>query len=252
MSSVLVGAGLFVGLPLLIIGIFFLVWWLTERPSFEQKIMGKNAADGENGGVTPVDHPQAVTTSVTSVQPGGATTTVTQTQAPPPSVTAPPPVVVYAPPPVPAATPTYLVGLPDIALITIEKDLVSGGTRVFHIGEVTVYTADGRKLSAADFGYVEYNTAAAGMKASYPASNAVDGNVSTFTHTFGENVQLHQLKMKLKVPTKLKQVMIINRVDCCGDRLEGAVIKYYATDNTMVASQRLTGIARQTVLQTGP
>jgi hypothetical protein len=252
MSSALVGVGIFVGIPLLIIGIFFLMWWLTERPSFEQKIMGKGAADGENGGVVPVGHPQTVTTTTPTVQPYSSVVSHTQVQAPPPNVTAPPPVVVYTPPPVPAATPTYLVGLPDITLITIEKDLVSGGTRAFHIGEVIVHTADGRKLTAADFGYVEYNSAAAGMKTSYPASNAVDGNTATFTHTSGENVQLHQLKMKLKVPTKLKQVMIINRADCCGDRLEGAVIKYFALDGSMVASHRLSGVARQTVLQTGP
>jgi hypothetical protein len=220
---------------LLLVGIAILVWYLVTRDN--TVVVGPTVVSGENGGVTSPDNPQASTEPAKIIPVANAYVPVA------PATT----VALYKPPPVPAATPTYFVGLPEIVLIDIEKSLVSGGTRAFHIGEVIVYAADGRKLTPLDFEYAIYNKGAGGLQNSYPAKNAIDGNRNTFTHTDGETMELHQLRLKLKIPTKLKQVHIVNRLDCCGDRLEGAVIKYTSSNGTVVATQRLTSAIEQTM-----
>lgn len=230
MSSIALNA-LFAGLLICCVIAFI---WVVSRPA---------VVPGQFGGVASPESPHVTTPSVT--QPADV---VVYSVAPPPPVTPPPTVV---PPPVTPAVlpPMGPVAGPDspIVLIEISKNLVSGGTRVFHVGEVIVYAADGRKLQAADFAYAKYNSEASGLATTYPAANAIDGKDSTFTHTFGENVLTHKLTLKLKVPTKLYKIVIVNRQDCCGDRLNGATVSFIADTGAVVSSRVLNGSAAQAV-----
>ena len=61
----------------------------------------------------------------------------------------------------------------------------------------------------------------------YPASNAVDGNRGTnigkCTHTREDNSPWWQVDLERVEP--VAEVNIVNRGDCCGDRLKGAEIR---------------------------
>jgi len=64
----------------------------------------------------------------------------------------------------------------------------------------------------------------------YPANWARDGNVNTFQHTKRESNPWWQLT--LAAPSKVSSVKITNRGNCCGERLDGAIVEVKTGTNT--------------------
>ncbi len=64
---------------------------------------------------------------------------------------------------------------------------------------------------------------------SYPASYAIDGNVSTFTHTAG--VVNDYWMATFHQPTPIDYVELVNRSSCCDRRLEGLVLRFLDENN---------------------
>lgn len=82
------------------------------------------------------------------------------------------------------------------------------------------------------------------------ASRAIDGRTSgdwganSVTHTASGKGQYWQVDIK---PQVIKSVAIFNRTDCCSDRLNGALLAMYGTDNEVFFTQRLTGDVTQQI-----
>lgn len=82
------------------------------------------------------------------------------------------------------------------------------------------------------------------------ASRAIDGRTSgdwggnSVTHTDAGKGQFWQVDIK---PQVIKSVAIFNRTDCCSDRLKGALLAMYGTDNEVFFTQRLTGDVTQQI-----
>jgi hypothetical protein len=114
----------------------------------------------------------------------------------------------------------------------------NGDWRTFQIGEVKVYDAANRLLTAGDFSRAEYNTPAYDNN-SYPASNAYDGDPGSFIHTGGQDA-IHQMTLTLKDPINISHVQVLNRADCCQRRLAGTVCELKRADGSVVASFTLT------------
>lgn len=188
--------------------------------------MAAPAAAGTSGGVTAEGHPQDASA-------GSAGSSA--------------PVVVAAAVPV-AAVPLvkYIIVTKD----TTGKTVSPPASRTFQIGEIKAYRADGSLLTANDYSSAEYNSAVnTGVALTYPAKNAIDGNVNTFTHTNGETPEFgfHQLKLTLSSPANIGRVEVINRMDCCADRLAGAVIQLVADNGVILKTMTLTDAAAQTL-----
>lgn len=77
----------------------------------------------------------------------------------------------------------------------------------------------------------------------YPASNLIDGNLNNFNHTeAGSNewvlVELNQIR-------KIKDIKIINRRDCCQNRIVGAVLTVLDDKMNVVYSSTLSNVAAE-------
>jgi hypothetical protein len=186
--------------------------------------LSSSAATGTSGGVTAGGHPQDA-----SVGSSGSSAPVVVAAAVPP-VTVP------------------LVNRIHIIKDTTGKTVTPPASRTFQIGEIKAYRADGSLLTADDYSGAEYGMfSGGGVAVTYPAKNAFDGNVNTFTHTNGEESSIHELKLTLRNPTNIGRVEVINRVDCCADRLAGTVIQLIAENGTVLKSMTLTDAATQTL-----
>lgn len=144
-----------------------------------------------------------------------------------------------------AGTPTTVV--PQVKVIEVTKDssdrsaMPAGeneGWRTFQIGEVKVYGANGL-LSAADFESATYTASDGVYSGIFPASNDIDGNPGSFTHTSG-GAAVHQLTLKLKNAQLVTKVEVLNRADCCQSRLAGAVIRLKDSSGAVLKQQVLT------------
>lgn len=186
--------------------------------------MSAPAATGTSGGVTAGGHPQDASSGSTGAS------------APVVVATAVPPVVVP------------LVNRIHVIKDTTGQNVTPPASRTFQIGEIKAYRADGSLLTADDYVSAEYGMfSGGGVAVTYPAKNAIDGNVNTFTHTNGETSSIHELKLTLRNPTNIGRVEVINRVDCCADRLAGAVIQLIAENGVVLKSLTLTDAATQTL-----
>lgn len=92
--------------------------------------------------------------------------------------------------------------------------------RTFQVAEVFAYAGD-KMLTAAD--YSDATLTPVYGDNSYPASNAIDGNPNTFSHT-GSVPNVGMLTLTLKNATTLTSIHVLNRQDCCWGRLAGAKI----------------------------
>jgi hypothetical protein len=177
---------------------------------------------GSSGGVTAASHPQSAASGVT---------------------TASAPVVKAT---VPVNTTTPITAIAILKGTQQYESMPANKSRTFQIGELKVYRADGSLLTASDFSSAVYAPdVAGGVAVTYPASNAIDGDINTFTHTNGEDVKVHSMSLMLKQPTQISKIEVINRVDCCAERLDGSVM-ILASGTKPVASYKLTGAATQT------
>lgn len=142
--------------------------------------------------------------------------------------------------------------VPQVKVIEVTKDssdrnvMPAGeneGWRTFQIGEVKVYGANGL-LSAADFESAAYTASDGDYTAIFPASNAIDGNPGSFTHTSG-GAAIHQLTLQLKNAQVVTKVEVLNRADCCQSRLAGAVIRLKDSSGAVLKQQVLTDAGTQ-------
>ena len=72
----------------------------------------------------------------------------------------------------------------------------------------------------------------------YPASNAVDGNRSTFSHT--ANIANSYWIADLQTTKPIDRVDVVNRLDCCDTRLTGLILRILDATSNSVASVTLT------------
>ncbi|HEU0037665.1 MAG TPA: discoidin domain-containing protein, partial [Verrucomicrobiae bacterium] len=68
----------------------------------------------------------------------------------------------------------------------------------------------------------------------YPASNAIDGNPATFTHTLNYTNSYWMADLGATYP--IGRVEIVNRTDCCAARLGGLVLRIFDGASNSVAS----------------
>lgn len=109
----------------------------------------------------------------------------------------------------------------------------------FAIAEVKVYDTSNRLLTANDFSSANYSVFAnARSVASFYAWNAVDGDADTYTHT-GSIPGIQTMTLKLKNPTNVAHIQILNRSDgdtrlvstkCILKNSSNAVLKTFVLD----------------------
>ena len=147
--------------------------------------------------------------------------------------------------PVVSAT-TPPISVDKIKTIRITKVTPAGKARpggenndwkTFQLGEVKVW-ANSVQLAKADFASAKYLTKAYNAS-SYPASNAYDGNIRTFTHTGGLG-DTHTMELVLASPKVITKVEVYNRQDCCQGRLAGASVMLIGESGTVRATFPLT------------
>lgn len=66
----------------------------------------------------------------------------------------------------------------------------------------------------------------------YNSRNAVDGNVTGFTHTLGTEIPVFTLD--LGKTFNISHIRITSRLDCCQERIIGAAVSVIAADNTTI------------------
>jgi hypothetical protein len=130
-----------------------------------------------------------------------------------------------------------------IKTIEITKDstnakVVKEDSKTFAIGEARVFNEAGKLLKAADFESAVYTRGDGKYTIRFPASNAIDGNISTLAHTSGDG-NIHTLTLKLKTPTILRKVDVYNRIGSNAIRLIGAVITLKDVNGNIIKSQVL-------------
>lgn len=90
------------------------------------------------------------------------------------------------------------------------------------------------------------------LSGSYPASNALDGNAATFTHTDATTPNNWWL-YDMGVTKNIDKVEVVNRADCCNARLTGLVLRIQNSNQVTVASTTLVDAgAGQTVTFDAP
>lgn len=165
---------------------------------------------------------------------GGVAPSTTPTgKAPVPTV--PTPVQVATSPPVAA---------PQVSTITLTKDTSAtpnlGDGHTFALGELKVFDSSNRVLAASDFSGATVNAAAnTGWANSFPISNATDGQPGTFANTGGYG-PIHQMIFTLRNPTNVKRIQVLNRADCCQDRLAGVVCELKSSSGVLIKRFTLT------------
>lgn len=158
--------------------------------------------------------------------------------------TTPTPVNVVTSPPLAA---------PMVTSITFTKDSTAGVASLspgdddpsFQIGEVKVYDSTGNLLKTSDFASAVYTKGGdAGYALSFAASNAIDGNPGTFSHT-NTTPGLSIMTLTLAKPTNVSHVQVLNRQDCCQGRLLDVVCALLAADGTVIKSFHLSDAMTQ-------
>lgn len=115
-----------------------------------------------------------------------------------------------------------------------------------NIGEVYAY-AGSRLLTSSDFSdaivfpdvYTNPNDHIVPIGS---GSNAIDGKPETVTSTGTSSASFTSITLVLTKPIKLTQVNVLNRQDCCWDRLNGAVIMLINEAGTVLFKQPLHGV----------
>merc|ERR1719464_1556743 len=89
--------------------------------------------------------------------------------------------------------------------------------------EVTAYDASGAAIPAANA------VLSTTYGAIYSASNCIDGDTSTMCH--GGSASYDWLQIDLGSAKEIKSVLVVNRDDCCRDRIDGAVLSLFCLDD---------------------
>lgn len=226
--------------------VLVLVWWM-KRPK---------VGVTPTGGITTPDHPAVLPPPVT-MPPSTLPTMPPATT--PPSTATPPPIVstgTVASADIPPAV--AVIAPAGIKRIRVIKDtsmtpttkLASGADtawRTFQIGEIYAYS-DNQLLKRGDFSDAQYVNTPAYNAAAFPAWNAVDDDLKTFTHTGGDG-GVHILELTLAVPRAIQKVDVFNRQDCCQSRLDRARLQLFDEAGNNVFDKPLTSELQQTFMR---
>lgn len=104
-----------------------------------------------------------------------------------------------------------------------------------NIGEVMVFDESNANVAAGrpvQMSSTYYNK-------QYPAENLVDGNPNTMAHT--SCFDRGWMRIDLGQTRIVTRVRVLNRADCCQERLEGTVLQLLDSSNSKVWSTTLTG-----------
>jgi hypothetical protein len=88
-----------------------------------------------------------------------------------------------------------------------------------NLAEVQVFSTDGQTNIALN---KKVTQSSVYDERQFPPSNLVDGNPNNFAHTTGQDQPWVQIDLGNDYP--ITKVVVYNRVDCCQDRINGAVI----------------------------
>ena len=152
--------------------------------------------------------------------------------------------------------------VPYVRSIVITKDTTKSlkpegsndDWQTFQIGEVKVYKPDGYVLKAADFESVAYTAGSNetilpwNQSVLHPAMYAVDGDPSTYSSTTTNGGNIHQLTLVLKNTQTITKVEILNRSDCCQERLKGAVVELKDVQGVVLKSKVLDEALSQIIV----
>jgi len=72
----------------------------------------------------------------------------------------------------------------------------------------------------------------------YPAANAVDGNAATFSHTLNYTNSYWMADLGQAYP--IDRVELVNRIDCCANRMAGLVMRLFDGASNSVAAMMVT------------
>jgi hypothetical protein len=155
------------------------------------------------------------------------------------------------PSPPPSATDSQVIKvpkgiIPGVKVIELMRDTSNTNipASTFQVAEVKVFTDKHEKLNASHFESLVYNHNE--MATHYPASNLLDDNENTFAHTGGKD-HVQFIRMTLKNPTNVKSLEIVNRKDCCKDRLNHTVVNLLNSSGKVLRSWPLGGNERYIV-----
>lgn len=143
------------------------------------------------------------------------------------------------------------VNTPMVKVIEVTKDstgkpLIKPDDYTFQIGEIKAYS-DKKLLTAEDYESAKYTKSGdKGLSLKYPATNAIDGSLKTFSHTNGKD-PIHQLTLTLKEPQFIHKVEVLNRSDCCQERLAGVIVKLKDESGIVLKQSVLTADRTQII-----
>lgn len=118
-----------------------------------------------------------------------------------------------------------------------------GGLKVLDKSGVNVLSADKVDTGLSRLSS-QYNTT------QYPISMLWDNNDSTFAHT---NLEVNpSMLVVLTQSVEASAIQVINRKDCCADRLAGAVLEVFEANGDLIQSQVLDGSVAPTMIMSEP
>ncbi|OYV74866.1 MAG: hypothetical protein B7Z66_15020 [Chromatiales bacterium 21-64-14] len=115
---------------------------------------------------------------------------------------------------------------------------------ILNIAEVQVFDQAGKNVSQG-----KTVTKSSGWQGDqFPGTNLVDGNLNNFAHTSGNTGESPWMKIDLGAPVEVSRIVVFNRVDCCHNRIVGALVQLLdAGQRVVFTSQPLTSAMRQTI-----
>ena len=114
-----------------------------------------------------------------------------------------------------------------------------------NLAEVKVYDQNNELLKPSDFVGAKTDPPGGWGNDDYPAGNAIDGNDDNFSHNTYDSRE-KTLLITLAKNQFIKKVIVINRKDCCQDRLSGVLLSLFDSNMTLINSCKLTGDASTT------
>lgn len=183
---------------------------------------------------TPTTPPPTTTPPTTPAPVVNNTPTTTTTSVP---TTTPAPVVNNTP------TTTTIVPTPTPQILVKEVIIRQKATAPLdyvHFAEIEVF--DEKNINVANKGTASQSSNYSG--GNFPASNAIDGNFTNFSHT--NNAANTWWKVSFNPNIIVKKIIFSNRTDCCQEKSLNYELVLVYSDNTMSTPIPLTVALKQT------
>ena len=141
-----------------------------------------------------------------------------------------------------AAGATWAVDLPAglkgrILRVGLENGGANGaGDRVVSLAEARLF-GDPILIPSSGPLQLSYSVIQSSELGGYPASNGLDGNAGSFTHTANTPNSYWQITYSQNIP--IQRIEVVNRAGCCPERLAGLVLRVLDDSNNTVATTTL-------------